>query len=63
MATKHLYVSEDDETLWEQAAVLASRERRSVSWVIHQALRTYLRTVAVEQDKAARGRGAGRAQA
>lgn len=54
MPTKNLYVSEADLTLWEQASVLASRERRSVAWVIHQALRMYLRAVAIEDDKKAR---------
>ena len=54
MPTKNVYVSEDEVTLWEQAAVLASRERRSVAWVIHQALRMYLRAVAIEDDKKAR---------
>ena len=62
MATKHLYVSGDDDLkLWEEAEAVAARERRSVSWVVHQALKTYLRLVEVEEAK--RGRGAGRAQA
>ena len=42
MPTKHLYVSEDDLTLWEAAEAIALREHRSVSWVVHEALRTYL---------------------
>lgn len=56
MPTKHLYVSEDDATLWEQAEVMASRDRRSVSWVIHEALRRYLRARAIEDDERARER-------
>lgn len=51
MAVKNVYVSSEDETLWEQAGVLASRERRSTSWVVHQALRMYLRAVAIEAAK------------
>jgi len=53
MAAKTVYVGAEDETLWEQAAVLASRERRSVAWVVHEALRRYLREAAIEA-KAAR---------
>jgi hypothetical protein len=55
MATRNIYTSaEDEENLWKQAEVLASRERRSVSWVVAEALRMYLRSVAIEQDKQAR---------
>lgn len=56
MPTKHLYVEESVEAtaLWEQAAAVAIRERRSVSWIVHEALRMYLRAVAIEQDKQAR---------
>lgn len=49
-----MYVSAEDETLWEQAGVLAARERRSVAWIVNQALRTYLRQVAIEDDRRAR---------
>lgn len=51
MPAKTVYVSNEDLTLWEQAGVLAERERRSTAWVISQALRMYLRAVAVEQAK------------
>lgn len=54
MPTKHVYVPEEEVTLWEQAEVIASRERRSTAWVVGQALRMYLRQVAIEQDKQAR---------
>lgn len=51
MPAKTVYVSSEDLTLWEQAGVLAARERRSTAWVISQALRMYLRAVAVEAAK------------
>jgi len=54
MAAKTVYVGADEVTLWEQAAVLASRERRSVSWVLHEALRRYLRERAIEDDEKVR---------
>jgi sulfur transfer complex TusBCD TusB component (DsrH family) len=54
MAVKTVYVSEDDVTLWEQMGVVASRERRSVSWVLHEAIRCYLRELALEDDRRAR---------
>lgn len=43
MPTKHLYVTENDATLWEEAEIVALQEHRSVSWVVHEALRRYLR--------------------
>jgi len=51
MAIKTLYVAEDDVTLWEQAGVMAARERRSVSWIVHEALRRYLRETAIEAEQ------------
>ena len=54
MATKHLYVSGDDLTLWEEAEIIALKEHRSVSWVVHEALRRYVRAWAIEADKQAR---------
>jgi len=59
MAQKTIYVSEDELTLWEQAGVLASRERRSTSWVIHEALRAYLREWALREDQRANEARAG----
>jgi len=59
MAVKNVYVSSEDVTLWEQAEVLAARERRSVAWVVHEALKMYLRAVAVEADRQARRGHAG----
>lgn len=53
---KTVYVSAEDVTLWEQAAVMASRQRRSTSWVVHQALRRYLRQIAIEEAQRAEGR-------
>ena len=48
---KNVYVPADDVTLWEQAAVIASRERRSTSWIVHEALRRYLRETAIEAER------------
>ena len=54
MPTKNIYVSGDDATLWEEAEIVALKEHRSVSWVVHEALRRYLRAWAVEADRQAR---------
>jgi len=62
MAQKTIYVSEDELTLWEQAGVLASRERRSTSWVIHEALRRYLRQQALDDARKARENAAAAAE-
>jgi hypothetical protein len=51
MAIKSVYVSSEDETLWEQAGVAAARARRSVAWVVHEALRTYLRELALQDER------------
>lgn len=53
MPTKHLYVSDDDVILWEEAEIIALRDNRSVSWVVHQALRTYLRLIAIKEKPSA----------
>lgn len=50
MATKHLYVSEDDMTLWEEAEIIALHEHRSVSWVVHEALRAYIAAWKIAQE-------------
>lgn len=49
MSTKTVYVPEEDVTLWEQMGVIASRERRSVSYILHDAIRRYLQQTAVEE--------------
>ncbi len=51
MPAKTVYVSNEDLALWEQAGVLAERERRSTAWVISEALKMYLRAVAIEAAK------------
>ena len=54
MAAKTVYVCEEDVTLWEQIGVIAQRQRRSTSWILHEALRYYLRGTAIEQEQAFR---------
>ena len=51
MAVKSVYVSSEDETLWEQAGVMAARQRRSTAFIVHEALRSYLRETALQDER------------
>jgi hypothetical protein len=49
MQTKTIYIRTEDEEMWNQLAVKASRERTSVSAIIAVMVQKYLRETAIEE--------------
>lgn len=41
-SVQNIYIAKDDRELWDRLALIGMAERRSMSWLVAQAIREYL---------------------